>query len=124
MLLINTNFPEVLLENGFTIFSLSVKLRNKQEGFQWWLSCIYGPSLHSNKHDFWIDLNYLGNLIDGPWCVGRDFNEILFSSDKRGSTRMNAHSELFHNWVLGFSLVDLPLTNLRHTWSNFRINAS
>lgn len=97
MLLINTNFPEVLLENGFTIFSLSVKLRNKQEGFQWWLSCIYGPSLHSNKHEFSIDLNDLENLTDGRWCAGGDFNEILYSSDRKDSTSLNAHADRFHN---------------------------
>lgn len=119
------------VEGGFTwgspieygIFSLCVKFGNKQEDSQWWLSCIYGPSVPSNKYDFWIDLTDLGNLIDSPWCVGSDFNEILYSADRKGSTRMNGHSKRFHNWVLDFSLIDLALTNLRHTWSNFRANA-
>lgn len=61
----------------YGIFSLSVKFRNKKEGFHWCLSCIYGPSVYSNKNELWIDLNDLGNLIHG--CVGADFNEILYS---------------------------------------------
>lgn len=101
-----------------------MKFRDKLEGTQWWLSCIYGPSFHSSKCGFWIELDDLGNLIDGLWCVGGDFNEILYSSDRKGSTTVNFHSERFHRWVLDFSLIDIPLTNLQHTWSNFLLNAS
>lgn len=71
-----------------------------------------------------MTFNALGNLIDGPWCVGGDFNEILYSSDRKGSTRLNAHSDCVHNWVSDFSLTNLPLINQLHTWSNLRINAS
>lgn len=98
-------------------FSFSVRVRNKQDSSHWWLSCIYGPSIHSNKEDFWIELNDLGNLIDGLWCVGGDFNEILYSSDRKGTTTVNAHSAWFDRWVSDFSLIDHRLTNLRHTWS-------
>lgn len=80
--------------------------------------------LHSTPTNMRIDLNDLGNLIDGLWCVGGDFNEILYSSDRKGSTRMNAYSKRFHNWVSWLLLDDLPLRNLRLTWSNFRVNAS
>lgn len=36
------------------IFALSVKFKNKKEGFHWWLSCIYGPSDYANKNEFRI----------------------------------------------------------------------
>lgn len=45
--------------------------------------------------------------------MGGDFNDFLYSSDRKGSYRMNAHSERFYNWVSDFSLIDIPLTNLR-----------
>lgn len=104
----------------------SLYLWNQEQkgGFQWWLSCIYGPSIYSNKNDIWIELNDLGNLIDNPWCVLGDFNEILYSSDRKGNTRIHTHCERFHNWVSDCSLMYLPLTNWRHEWSNFRANAS
>lgn len=53
----------------YGIFSLTLKFRNKKKGLQWWLSYIYGPFVYTNKNDLWIDLNDLGNLIDGRWCV-------------------------------------------------------
>lgn len=108
----------------YGVFSLYVRLRKKQDGLQWLLSCIYGPTVHLNKEDFWIELDDLGNLIEGPWCVGGDFNEILYAMDRKGSTIVNAQSEQLHRWVSDFSLIDIPLTNLRHTWSNFQLNAS
>lgn len=47
-----------------------------------------------------------------------------YSSDRKGTTKVNGNSARFHRWVSDFSLIDLPLTNLKHTWSNFRTNAS
>lgn len=29
------------------------------------------------KEEFWTELINLGNLVEGAWCVGGDFNEIL-----------------------------------------------
>lgn len=42
------------------------------------------PVSYINKSEFWNDLNELGNLMDGPWCVGGDFNKILYSADRKG----------------------------------------
>lgn len=44
------------------------------------------------------------NWIDGPWCVGGDYIEMLYSVDRKCSSSMNAHSERFHNWVSDFFL--------------------
>lgn len=55
-------------------YSLSVNFFNRDSGFSWCLSCIYGPSTNRGKEEFWIELNDLGNLIEGDWCIGADFN--------------------------------------------------
>lgn len=47
------------------------------------------------KRNFWIELNDLGNLDDGAWCVGGDFDEVL-------------------NQGLGTAVLDLPFR-----WPNF-----
>lgn len=56
-------------------------------------------------------------------CVA-DFNDIRFASDRKGVTRRSGQSKCFHNWVSDFALIDLPLSNIKHTWSDFRVNAS
>lgn len=70
------------------------------------------------------ELNDIGNLIDAPWCIGGDFNEILFSTDRNRTSARHHRSNSFHEWISDFSLIDLPLPNLQHTWSNFRAEAS
>lgn len=34
-----------------------------------------------------MELFELGNLIEGAWCIGGDFNEILNLHDRLGCTR-------------------------------------
>lgn len=104
-------------ETEYGLYSLSVKFKAKREGNFWWLSCIYGSSVYSSKSEFWNDLNDLGNLIDGPWCVRGDFNEILYSTESKRRLR----SDFFNGWVSNFTLIDLPLLNIKHTWSSFHV---
>lgn len=49
-------------QTEYGAFSLSARVRNKPDSSQWWLSCIYGPSIHANKKDFWVELDSLDNL--------------------------------------------------------------
>lgn len=60
------------------------------------------------NEEFWTELNELGNLAEGAWCVGGDFNH-------RGMESMNG-------FLIG--LIDIPLQNASFTWSNFRENAA
>lgn len=43
----------------------------------WHLTGIYGPTNPLLKPDFWDTLTRIGETVDGPWCVGGDFNAIL-----------------------------------------------
>lgn len=74
--------------------------------------------------EFWTELKDLGNLLEGGWCIGGDFNEVLFTSDRSGRRRPNPHMETFKEWVSDFNLIDLTLQQGDHTWSNFRENPS
>jgi len=50
------------------------------------LSAIFAPAQNQEKNDFWHHLKHINDVIDLPWCLIGDFNEILISSDKiRGS---------------------------------------
>lgn len=111
------------LEVEYGTFSLLVNLKDKQQGNLWWITCIYGPSTNTGKRSFGQNKRHC-NLIDGPWCIRGDFNEILFSSDRNGDSRINRYTQCFHDWISEFSLIDLPLMNVQHTWSNFRKNTS
>lgn len=45
-------------------------------GYEWWLSCIYGPPTNNGKKRILDEINDLGNLVDRSWCMGGDFNEV------------------------------------------------
>lgn len=74
--------------------------------------------------EFWIELNDLGNVIEGAWCVGGDFNEILYSGDMNMGAGSGTQMGNVHSWILDFALIDPPLQNIGYTWSNFRVNAT
>lgn len=98
-------------------FSLLAKLKKKQEGNKWWITYIYGPSWYLGNLEFLVGIKWTWYLIDEPWCVARDFIEILFSMDRKGSRIMP---------IISVSWVDISflLSNLQHTWSNFRTSTS
>lgn len=64
-------------------FSLSANLLDCKMGTSWWISCIYGPASNIGKEEFWIELNDLGNLTKCKWCIGGDFNEVLYRRQER-----------------------------------------
>lgn len=72
-------------------YALATKFSSKNDGYEWWLSCIYGSSTNDGKEDFWLELNDLKNLVDRFWCMGGDFDEAVNISDRSGRRRANHH---------------------------------
>ena len=50
------------------------------------LSSVYGPIKVSKKSAFWNHLLELNTIIDTPWCLLGDFNELEESLDKEGGS--------------------------------------
>ena len=48
------------------------------------ISGIYALAQPRDKDDFWNHLVELNNVIDLPWCLIGDFNEILCPNEKLG----------------------------------------
>lgn len=57
-------------------FSLTAQFAAKSDGYEWWLSCIYGPPTNNGKKRILDGINDLGNLVDRSWCIGGAFNEV------------------------------------------------
>lgn len=104
---------------SLSLTHLSLKLLNRNSQFSWWLCCIYGPSKYMEKEEFWIELNDLGNLVDRPCCVVRDFNEVLCLEDRNRAAVATSQLANFHVEISEFTLINLPLPHAHLTWSNF-----
>lgn len=67
----------------------------------WLFSCIYASNYRSQRNILWENLKAIKNNYDGKWLVGRDFNEILKSIDKKGGRPINnARSADMWDWVI------------------------
>jgi len=70
------------------------------------ISGVYAPAQPSHKDAFWSHLRNLHNVIDNPWCLIGDFNELECPSDKQGSAVSSRFSRLpsFLNFCQAVSL--------------------
>jgi len=51
------------------------------------ISGVYAPAQPQDKECFWIHLVQLNNVIDLPWCIIGDLNELAYPLEKRGGKR-------------------------------------
>jgi len=64
-------------------FSITCILQTVEGGFTWAFTRVYGPQARSDKLRFWEELQRTKDSWPGPWCLGEDFNEILYPEDRR-----------------------------------------
>ena len=81
------------------------------------ISGIYAPAQPCHKDAFWAHLRNLNGVIDKPWCIIGDFNELEYPDDKQGGA-MATPSRLtrlpcFLNSCQG---VSLPVLGRSFTW--------
>ncbi|MCL7047505.1 hypothetical protein MKW94_011020, partial [Papaver nudicaule] len=73
-----------------------------QNGFQCALTNVYGPADEILQHskDFWQELDEVRRKWpDVPWCLGGDFNCILFASEKNRNNRNTTHIKLIDRFI-------------------------
>lgn len=59
-----------------------------------------------------------------PWCVGGDFNKVLFFQEQNKASRRLRGMDVFGDFVDRNELVNVTLRGTRFTWSNFQANPS
>ena len=52
-------------------------------------SRIYGPAQLGQRYPFWQHLIHLNDVINTPWCLIGDFNELEEFSKKRGGSSLS-----------------------------------
>lgn len=48
------------------------------------ITTVYAKCTSVERRDLWSNFEYLNDIIDGPWCVGGDYNVIMDSDEKVG----------------------------------------
>ena len=85
--------------------------------FTWVFTSVNGPQTRVDKLRMLEELGRVRDSWPGPWCVGGDFNEILYPYERSsGVCPSNAMAE-FRNFINQRALMDLPLKGGDFTWS-------
>lgn len=87
----------------------------------WRMSCFYGLPERARRRESWNLLRALSKLSHLLWYILGDFNDLLYSSDKRG---MHPHPkdlmEGFRKAVEDSELIEVDLTGGSFTWEKSR----
>lgn len=87
----------------------------------WWLSCFYGYPESHRRRESWNFIRNLAQLSPLPWCIIGDFNDMLFSSDKKG---VHPHPisllDGFSKAVEDSELIEVDLCGGSFTWEKSR----
>ncbi|RVW96427.1 hypothetical protein CK203_029768 [Vitis vinifera] len=82
---------------------------------------VYGPFTKVEREGMWEEFGAIRGLWDDLWCLGGDFNIILFQQERSSQRRISSAIRRFAETVDDLELVDLPLQGGEFTW-NGRLN--
>ncbi|MDV3145785.1 MAG: hypothetical protein Q8736_02810, partial [Sweet potato little leaf phytoplasma] len=78
---------------------------------------VYAHPQERSKEELWRELERIGSSMNGPWCVGGDFNTILFDEEKMGGGPPNHGSmRRFEHCLLNCSLSNIGFKGTPFTW--------
>ncbi|MBA0850954.1 hypothetical protein Goshw_010165 [Gossypium schwendimanii] len=95
---------EVALRS-FSKTHIDVMIKDERDKKEWRFTGFYGTPYANNKNASWNLLKILGKDKTQPWLVSEDFNEMMYSFEKRGGIpreekRMAAFCETFEECQL------------------------
>jgi hypothetical protein len=113
-----------IIQTWILIFSITVLLKQKNIGFVWMFTSVYGPNILSLRNIFWQKLRDIRSLSDVTWLVGGDFNVVRSRQERKRRTFNHSISNKFNLFINNNHLIDLKTTDRSFTWTNFRISPS
>ena len=81
------------------------------------ISGVYAPAQPQDKDNFWQQLVQMNNLVDLPWCIIGDLNELATPSEKKGGICYppSKYSRL-NNFMDNIHARSVPFTGCPFTW--------
>ena len=105
-------------------FSISCRFRNVADGVVWVFTGVYGPFFREEKECLWEEIRAIRGLWEEPWCLGGDFNMILYQFERSRNGRITSTMRRFAQIIDDLGLIDLPLQGGSFTWSGGLNNQS
>ena len=115
-------------QNGLNVTSKEVHSNfldiriDENSGSGWRITGLYGEPSGDRKHLTWEYLRSLQNMVDLPWIILGDFNEILMGSEKEGGAlRSQRNMQNFRDALVDCNLFDMDYIGDIFTWRRGRI---
>nr|XP_025692428.1 uncharacterized protein LOC112794656 [Arachis hypogaea] len=80
------------------------------------IATVYGSPHIGPRSELWENLQRLGNLVHGDWCVGGDFNCVLSLADTGGTSTLSRDHARFSNCLFECGLQDIGFQGQPFTW--------
>ncbi|KAL4299224.1 hypothetical protein AHAS_Ahas17G0079500 [Arachis hypogaea] len=110
------NIEPEIIEKQF----VHLKVRYKQEK-PWWLTAIYGSPHVKNRSSLWNKLEELAMGINGPWCLGGDFNSVATLDDTGGNSNLSQDTNRFISCMRNCNLNSLDFSGPPYTWQRGKV---
>ncbi|KAK1321772.1 hypothetical protein QJS10_CPA03g01344 [Acorus calamus] len=90
----------------------------------YYITAVYASNTFSERLSLWNSLIRLsGSMQASSWCIGGDFNEVRYNSEKLGGRPIHSRRvRKFNNCILSCSLEDLKSTGHTLSWNNQQEN--
>ncbi|XP_070036365.1 uncharacterized protein LOC142166978 [Nicotiana tabacum] len=84
-----------------------------------YVTAVYAKCTVVERKDLWSSIDNINMIIDGPWCIGGDFNVIMDPDEKLGGRPHRAHRSFdFVTTMETCGLSDIGFTGPKFTWCN------
>ncbi|XP_074296366.1 uncharacterized protein LOC141626478 [Silene latifolia] len=110
------------------IFKVDVLLKDVQvihatvehllTGFSWVCSLVYGCNKDSERVGLWQSILHCNSLVNSPWLLMGDFNNVLLAGERLGSDVSLAEVKAFQDCVDRCELYDFVTRGAYFTWNN------
>ncbi|XP_059295379.1 uncharacterized protein LOC132048699 [Lycium ferocissimum] len=115
----NSNYRTSIISN--TDQQITIKMSHSVSGKHLFITTIYAKCTAAERKDLWISLENVYLQVDGPWCLGGDFNVILNPSEKLGGKPHRMYKSLdFSSCMDNCELTDIGFMGPNFTWCNNR----
>jgi len=83
------------------------------------ISGVYGPAQLMDKDEFWKSLGQMNAVVDLPWCIIGDFNELAAPSEKKGGLNYSQTKfERLNRFLAHINAISVPFKGQAFTWKN------
>ncbi|GLU24163.1 hypothetical protein SLE2022_401190 [Rubroshorea leprosula] len=110
---------DILSTNNQAIHAVIQVSNNPLCPFNWYFFGIYGRPQFEIRNMLWQELSAMANIIQGPWMIIGDFNDVVDQSEKFGGNEISQTRARAYLDCLNYcNMVDLGFIGNRFTWAN------